>query len=826
MADDGYTEYYAAKLWGLIPAIYRSLDSEPQAPGPLREMVNRIGAQAAAIRRGVDRMWEDQSIENCDDWLIPYIGDLVATNLVACLDARGQRLDVAKTIYYRRRKGTVGLLEELASDITDADARVVEFFRRLARNRHSFDPPIGLVPFFTASADPTPMAVVEGLAGAYTRTPMGGFADLRQAYGATRTGTAFDEYSYTADFRLGRVSVGWHNIPRLGVFQWWTLSFAVHASTPVEDALHASAYTFDPTGREIQLFAPSTRTQEQFGEHWVSPQEWELPVAIGTPLWQLRPDKLYPVALSVLEGDTAPFVLMGLDRVTVKPELGRFCLKGAAPSMGIVHATYCYGFTAPIGAGPYDQRLSGAPLPSAVTPEAPVVGGGSALHAVTAAMGLQGSAVLQDSLTYDAPADLGGASGFAAIALFGKNGERPVIRWTDPSHSTWILTGAAATTVTPAATLVLQGLLLSGADVILRGHFDSVRIRCSTFDPGAASENASEPYASAVDGVVLAPSRLFIEADVRELIIERCILGPIRTRDGGAIETLRVSDSIVQAIAAAPETPNLFVPDDIYDADALTQRLKSASGAAPTADPLSAYLHSHLSPTGVGVVDSYHPNSVTDGLVHQLVTELNNIIQGPNLYDPKLFGQVGLSNATLNSIAKKPTGNDLISLNRRLLEEGYRTELGLQAVATRIGSVALVRTTVLGSMAVHRLDASECILDDLVYAEDQQHGCVRFSAYADGSVVHQPFESVTVAPRSPLFRSRVFGHWDYARLADNADAAIVVGAVDASILTGAQNASEMGAFCLQKLPLKRRGLAQKFQEFMPIGQVPVWIDVT
>ena len=39
---------------------------------------------------------------------IPYIGDLLATRLVSCLDARAQRLDVAKTIYYRRRAGTLG----------------------------------------------------------------------------------------------------------------------------------------------------------------------------------------------------------------------------------------------------------------------------------------------------------------------------------------------------------------------------------------------------------------------------------------------------------------------------------------------------------------------------------------------------------------------------------------------------------------------------------------------------------------------------------------------------------------------------------------------
>src|SRR3954468_10637360 len=143
MPDDRYAEYYASKLWKLIPAVYRSLDSEPAEPGPLAEIVNRIGAQAAVLRRSIDRLWQDQSIETCDDWVIAYIGDLLATNLVASLDARGQRLDVAKTIYYRRRKGTVAILEELASDITGWDAKVVEFFRRLGRTRHNFDPTIG-----------------------------------------------------------------------------------------------------------------------------------------------------------------------------------------------------------------------------------------------------------------------------------------------------------------------------------------------------------------------------------------------------------------------------------------------------------------------------------------------------------------------------------------------------------------------------------------------------------------------------------------------------------------------------------------------------------
>jgi len=148
------------------------------------------------------------------------------------------------------------------------------------------------------------------------------------------------------------------------------------------------------------------------------------------------------------------------------------------------------------------------------------------------------------------------------------------------------------------------------------------------------------------------------------------------------------------------------------------------------------------------------------------------------------------------------------------------------AIKSESGETHLSRTTVLGALSVHRLDASECILDDIAVAEDAQHGCIRFSAYAEGSVVHQPYESVTVAQQAELFRSRDFGHPQYARLRDTADQAIITGGSGASIMAGAEDGSEMGAFYREKIPLKRRGLDQKFAEFMPIGQVPVWIDAT
>src|ERR1700683_4875205 len=71
-ARDKYSVYYADKLWQLLPAVYRVLDTDQLgANGPLREMVNRIGATTAVLRQSIDRLWDNQSIETCDDWVIP-----------------------------------------------------------------------------------------------------------------------------------------------------------------------------------------------------------------------------------------------------------------------------------------------------------------------------------------------------------------------------------------------------------------------------------------------------------------------------------------------------------------------------------------------------------------------------------------------------------------------------------------------------------------------------------------------------------------------------------------------------------------------------------
>ncbi len=796
---DRYEAWYAEKLWNLLPAIYRAEDSDDfNRKGPLRELVERVGAQAAVVRRSIDRLWEDQSIETCDDWVIAYLGELLQTNLVASLDARGRRVDVARTIYYRRRKGTIGLLEELASDITGWSARAVEFFHRLGRTRHGLDPAIGfpVLPTFSAVAhagassgtlrlggsplnnhsisvsidvagqvavaswstsidgagwvsqgtassatlDPpgggtivvmlvngggTPSFVLndtftfvvtadprlrlqlaQGLIGARTLTGAGGLADLRNVHGAALTNTPFDEFFHTADVRRGRGMTGWHDIPRLGVFLWRLKSLPVAQVTPVRDKTCPNQYTFDPTGRDIPLFAAGARP---FGDQWVSPQPHQLPGPITADLIKVALLDLYrdprpdapASSLAVYRKlgslyDLIPAVEISSDprqragRPWIDAERGRIVWP-AAPTDGPFRVSYHHGFSSEIGAGAYDRLAPGAseeepPLPVTLVnegvPLAPAL-----LHLDPSSSALSGTVVIGDSVTYPTVADL---DLIDHVELRAENKQRPVIR---PDAARWVFTGRGD------ATLALRGLFISGGcDLVLQGSFDRVTLSCCTLDPGSWNPAPPRPgWRLAADGRKLAATRLSIRGRVRLLEIERCITGPILTErapDGsrGLVESVAVRDSIVQ-------------------------------------------------------------------------------------------------------------GADYEAL----------------AISLSTGQVALSRCTVLGWAQVHRLDASECILHDFVGVDDCQHGCVRFSAYSTGSVLPRQYESVPERPRAGLFASREFGRPEYAQLLATASSAIA---------GGAEDGSEMGAFSREKSAVKERSLLIKYQEYLPLGLEPVVIHVT
>jgi len=856
---DHYEAYYANKLWNLLPAVYRSLDTDQfNSFGPLREMVNRIGKQAAILRRSIDRMWQDQSIETCDDWVIPYIGDLLATNLVANLDAAGQRMDVAHTIYYRRRKGTLAVLEEIAADITGWDAKVVEFFRRMARTRHGLDPAIGLSLQPGDATDQLQQA--QGLIGSFTRTPIGGTARLCNVYGASKTQSAFDEFFHTADFRYGQGQVGWHNIPRLGVFLWRLMSFQTGPVTPVAVQGCPGWFTFDPTGRDIPLFAKGGRTSDYYASQWVSPVEAQLATPISQALWDAEtcsspPSEgspplqsppancppaqnaslllLYPGSLAVYSTATPQSAqdTVALSDLLVRPARGR--VHTPQSPQGRVWLSYCYGFAATTGAGPYDRRLVRA-QPTQPAPPSSIKGGGAFNFPSS------GTFTLADSLTYNNPNKVTLSGDLTIMAA---NETRPLLRFAPAQNwVNWIITSPSNAN----PNLTLDGLFVSGADIVLRGNFNAVTITCCTLDPGSSAASASaaimdesppSPLESAVfalsaDGRDLLPCRLWIEGTIATLTIQSSVLGPIRTRAGGEVESLSMTDSIIQGIRTAGWGP--FEIGDIKDAAGLQQALYAAedpvSNYLGTLPPLHQWLQSipHSSP-------AVSQPSWTQATLQGLLNALNQLLSGPSLYhdNPGAFSQVPLSATTTQLMGEaSPPSFASAALNRSLLEDAYPLELADAALALGDGDVSLSRCTLLGRLNVHRLQASECILNDLAVVDDAQHGCVRFSCLSANSALPRQFESVQAQPGAPLFTSTDFGQPGYGQLEPTADSQIINAdatnntSAPQTILSGAENGSEMGAFCLAQNSIKERALLIKYQEYMPAGLIPVLVYVT
>src|SRR5215470_5779752 len=124
------------RLYELLPAFYRLRDIEQGEP--LKAMLAVIAEQIAVLEEDLNQLYDDQFIETCAEWVVPYIGDLVGTRgLFVFPNATfSQRAQVANTIAYRRRKGTAAVLEQLARDVTAWPASAVEYFQLLATTQY------------------------------------------------------------------------------------------------------------------------------------------------------------------------------------------------------------------------------------------------------------------------------------------------------------------------------------------------------------------------------------------------------------------------------------------------------------------------------------------------------------------------------------------------------------------------------------------------------------------------------------------------------------------------------------------------------------------
>lgn len=257
------------RLYRQLPAFWRQRDAE--AGGPLRALLGVIEAQAALIEDDTFRLHDGLFVETADPWAGPYIGDLVGTSplfdvssvpepplwrmlfpdlagavlgsdiarLMPAVAARA-RPDVAKTIYYRRRKGTAPMLEELARDVTGWPARLVEFFATLGWTQALRN---------------------------HVRPGAGGWTDLRSTAVAERIGGAFDATTRSADMRPFVGMTGRHGVPKIGFFLWrlrpqqFDGVSARAVSVPADWRWRAS-----PLGQDAPLFIRLRREDDEAGQ--------------------------------------------------------------------------------------------------------------------------------------------------------------------------------------------------------------------------------------------------------------------------------------------------------------------------------------------------------------------------------------------------------------------------------------------------------------------------------------------------------------------------------------------------------------------------------
>ncbi|TFW31747.1 hypothetical protein [Massilia horti] len=559
------------RLYELLPLVHRMRDA---AQGyPLKSLLVVIAEQVGVVEQDIARLYDNWFIETCDDWVAPYIGDLVGYRPVGEARTRGlekavfPRREIANTLAARRRKGTLALLEQLANDGAGWPARAVEFYRLLGWTQH-LD---------------------------HRRPNRGRSADLRDGSALDLLGGPFDPFAHGVDVRriASTRSRGRYNIPEVGLFAWRLKTYPVTlapASRQHDDG--RNCFTFSVLGNDTPLY---NRAQPEASPTGIA-EEINLPVPIrrraleyrqpGTTRAQASAD-YYGALRSILvtvewhnkDGIVAipaeQVVAADLSKwnrqlergqVAVDPELGRILFeRRGVPKR--VWVSYRYAFSADIGGGEYRRPLS--------QPQGALlfrVGHGEALGSITAALLAWRAAQDQDPAAKAAVIEIGDSGIYSEqLALELGAGESLQIRagqrsqrppgdsggWTRPllrlhgdeQGDPFSVRGRAG------SRLVLDGLLVSGGGIKVYGpgadgdagdvadQLCDITIRHCTLVPGWRLGCDCAPCHEDEPSLELFNCR----AAVR---IEHSILGKIRV-SASEVESdpvsIALSDSIVDA---------------------------------------------------------------------------------------------------------------------------------------------------------------------------------------------------------------------------------------------------------------------------------------
>jgi hypothetical protein len=542
-------------LYDQLPAVYRTRDAEHGQA--LQALLDIVSEQADAIREDIGRLWDDFFVETCADWVLPYIGDLVGSSPLHDVADTGagagaglrRRADVAKTIHYRRRKGTLPMLEQLAQDVTRWGVRAVAFFELVQWSQQ-----------------------LEHVRGVPARQPRLGALDTRYVRPATvdlrdldvlqRLDGPFDDLAHTAAVRTG----GWHHPRRIGFFVWRLRAYRTVDPVSARPALGGPGFHLAPLGHPAPLFNQPRPGGERNDERGVAAPLRPLAIAQRPADWYdpvLRPEDpasqpaaVADLVLRVQRNDggnwlpvaAADLVLMDLSAWAEPPDqkmgldvrLGRVRWRDAQPSA--VRSEFSYAFSTDLGGGPYDRRrpLSEAGdedradtvrdpgaldrrlrVPSTATPTL-------AAAVAAAAAGERVVIELTGDATYTETATLALAA--AEVVIQAENGRRPLL------FGDLTVTGGGAD-----ARLALDGLTIAGS-LTVNAVLRDLDLRHVTLVPGCEPDDDGEPLAPDRASLALGP-----DGHVDEVTLTSSITGPIRLAADGR---LVAADSILQSPGA------------------------------------------------------------------------------------------------------------------------------------------------------------------------------------------------------------------------------------------------------------------------------------
>ncbi|MDQ6624334.1 MAG: hypothetical protein M3Y86_12735 [Verrucomicrobiota bacterium] len=769
------------RLYNLLPVIYRQRDAERGQP--LRALLRVIGEQVALVEEEIDQLYENWFIETCDDWAVPYIGDLLGFQLVHeagqpgdLRTAEGRALDkiliprreVAHTIAARRRRGTLALLEELARDVAGWPARAVEFYHSLG-----------------ATQSLNQLQLRRG------RT-----IDVRQLGRLDLLGSAFDRIGETIDPRriVSHRDIERSNIPEAALFVWRLRAYRVsntpaycledvgtgencftfsvlgndaplfnHAQ-PERDATHIADELNVPAPIRLRAFTVPNKEHERprrvhaseayYGDDLASVRSGEKSLTIRAPGWPGADENGIIPASAIVPRDLHGWKCKPADdHVAVDPTRGRIVFpQEQTPPRG-VWVSYHYGFSAEIGGGEYRRPVSqpaGAQIYQAAAGELRArLSEWKNAAPQDAVIELTESEIYDDPLEIEIPAE-------HSLQIRAALGARPIVRLLDHKSNE---PDELNVVMNPGSRLVLDGLLVTGRSVQISSvplefqkEARAPRSRKST----RAARNAVAPNESTTEPAPRAPV---------EVIIRHCTLVPGWTLD-------------CDCEPCRPEKGSL--------------RLR------------------HL----VGRVRIEH------SIVGAIRVQENEVRQDPI--------DLRLSDSIL----------DATDLERAALSRPEGEEIAHAALT-------IVRCTVLGEIHTHLLRLAEnCIFAGHICVARRQVGCVRFCYVVPGSrtprryecqpdlaeavalaklgAAASPNEQLKARARAqlrvqPLFNSRRYGTPVYCQLAPNCPE---------EITRGADDESEMGAFHDLFQPQRAINLQARLDEFTPAGMETGIIYVT